>query len=83
MSFTVEFAPPNVQPPTKVEQSLPTTTTSSSTSAPQKIGGDDGFASGFNNPNWRPQKQEVYVNAHLDNSGTVPTAVSAQPVYPK
>jgi hypothetical protein len=81
MSFTIEFAPeheaPPVNPYTKIpaEQAAVINDTrpahggysSSAPPPPANSGVDDGFASGFNNPNWRPPPQQpAYASAHTD-----------------
>jgi hypothetical protein len=61
-TFTVEFAPQAAAPVTAVpvvEDSSYTKTNNDYHQppppvAPNTAAGDDGFASGFNNPNWRP-----------------------------
>jgi hypothetical protein len=62
-TFTVEFAPHAMAPVTAVpvEDSYTSKTEYQSSPAgppppvaPNTTSGDDGFASGFNNPNWRP-----------------------------
>jgi hypothetical protein len=92
-TFTVEFAPPEVVPQ-KPAQSYSTTTPSSTAAVPNNSNnttGDDGFASGFQNPGWHPTTTATAVatnepvfspNAHTydSNSGSYPTA-TAQPVY--
>lgn len=73
-TFTVEFAPDEVPPPAKAE--IPSS--------------GDGFAAGFNNPNWRPDatatavpanEPEVVVQAtEQDADGSYPTT-TYQPLY--
>jgi hypothetical protein len=93
-TFTVEFAPqhaPEGNIPQKQSPSAPSSTAvQSATHSPLQ---DDGFATGFNNPGWKPPhtataaavaatEPDVEVDAigDQDASGSYPT-IAAQPVY--
>ena len=93
-TFTVEFAPASAAPPeTKipVQQAaeynntrVPANdyapyATASATPAPPASHGDDGFASGFNNPNWSPppaSSNEVEINAYPVSQSSGPYATA-------
>lgn len=95
-TFTVEFAPDSVPPPTKVDQPVASSTAAgapASTAVPANV--DDGFATGFNNPGWTPPPQPVTATAVastepevvVNSTGEPDVAVgsypitSAKPVY--
>lgn len=97
-TFTVEFAPDEI-PPSKIPNEKPSefaaTSAQPTTSGfppPNNHHVDDGFATGFNNPNWTPptapvsatavnNEPEVVVSAEQGSyTGSYPTT-SAKPVY--
>lgn len=82
-TFTVEFASEEAAPPK-------TSHPSPSAPAAPATGGDDGFASGFNNPGWTPpatavsaSEPEVHVSAYDEGNGssTAYPTTSATPLY--
>lgn len=76
-TFTVEFAPEEEAPPppTTSSYSAPAATAAA---APPPPAGDDGFASGFNNPNYMPPT----ANATTDFSGSYAhSGTQATPIY--
>ena len=85
-SFTVEFAPASAAPPA-VENKIPVQQAAeiNNTRVPANdtpyatadaVPVDDGFASGFNNPNWTPSSNATEVNAYpvTQSSGPYATA---------
>lgn len=86
-TFTVEFAPEEkAKPPAPAAPPAYAPATAATTTAPPPSG-DDGFASGFNNPHWRPtasavpsSEPEVTVEPDIAVGGAYPTT-SATPLY--
>lgn len=84
-TFTVEFAPASAAPPPSNENKIPVqqaaefnNTRIPANDAPVATAsavphGDDGFASGFNNPNWRPNNE---VNAYPVSQSSGPYATA-------
>jgi hypothetical protein len=75
-SFTVEFAPPNAMPPSSYDKVPEQEAAAINNTRPLAMApygnvepmatpaptnhGDDGFVSGFNNPNWTPPPQQAH-----------------------
>lgn len=86
-TFTVEFAD-GPTPPTYSDNTAAAAPTVTATAAPannnyNNPNADDGFATGFNNPNWIPEPIPASPyggEAEIDLS-SYPTATDAKPVY--
>uniref|UniRef100_A0A7S4A9U4 Uncharacterized protein n=1 Tax=Pseudo-nitzschia australis TaxID=44445 RepID=A0A7S4A9U4_9STRA len=88
-TFTVEFAPPGAQPPQQSKQdsygygsAAPTATAAPAQAIPppQQNDYDDGFATGFNNPNFVQQATPAS-SVGADDYSSYPSATDAQPIY--
>lgn len=78
-TFTVEFAPPNAQPSQQSKQDSYGAAPAQATPPPQQDDYDDGFATGFNNPNFVQQATPASSVGAYDYS-SYPSATDAQPI---
>jgi hypothetical protein len=87
-TFTVEFAEEEQKPPTQPSSYVPPQQSSYPTAAASPAADpnhDDGFATGFNNPNFTPSPapaQASYAGGEEEiDLSSYPTASDAKPVY--
>lgn len=81
-TFTVEFAPPEEEAPGKSASGANNgySATPSAPPPPPPPAGDDGFASGFNNPNYRPPPT-ANATTNFSGSNYAQSGTPAKPVY--
>jgi hypothetical protein len=82
-TFTVEFAPEEAAPPTP--KSHYNTPSAPAVAVSNSVGANDGFAAGFNNPNYVPPAATAVASSYNQEPDvdlySYPTT-SATPVYP-